>query len=119
MKETKGWSPDSNALKIQMHITAIAYNLARVAEESAEAEETEYVHPAVNSYNKELEDRRIEAEKLDRKVNPLHFGKRIRRIASYTIRALQNAIISDLSYATFMRKLQARLVPLWSPQPEH
>ncbi|WP_221893850.1 hypothetical protein [Bathymodiolus japonicus methanotrophic gill symbiont] len=50
------------------------------------------------------------AQKRDRFVNPLFFQARISRISSYTIRAVQNAIITGMSLQCFMSSLVARLV---------
>jgi len=33
LKETKAWSSDNNALKNQMRLTAMSYNLSRMVEE--------------------------------------------------------------------------------------
>ncbi|WP_221897113.1 hypothetical protein [Bathymodiolus japonicus methanotrophic gill symbiont] len=57
-----------------------------------------------------LEIRQQQAQKRDRFVNPLFFQARISRISSYTIRAVQNAIITGMSLQCFMSSLVARLV---------
>ncbi|WP_221896358.1 hypothetical protein [Bathymodiolus japonicus methanotrophic gill symbiont] len=54
--------------------------------------------------------RQQQAQKRDRFVNPLFFQARISRISSYTIRAVQNAIITGMSLQCFMSSLVARLV---------
>ncbi|WP_221893643.1 hypothetical protein [Bathymodiolus japonicus methanotrophic gill symbiont] len=51
-----------------------------------------------------------QAQKRDRFVNPLFFQARISRISSYTIRAVQNAIITGMSLQCFMSSLVAKLV---------
>ncbi|WP_221895709.1 hypothetical protein [Bathymodiolus japonicus methanotrophic gill symbiont] len=56
------------------------------------------------------EIRQQQAQKRDRFVNPLFFQARISRISSYTIRAVQNAIITGMSLQCFMSSLVARLV---------
>ncbi|WP_221897999.1 hypothetical protein [Bathymodiolus japonicus methanotrophic gill symbiont] len=42
--------------------------------------------------------------------SPIFFQARISRISSYTIRAVQNAIITGMSLQCFMSSLVARLV---------
>ncbi|WP_221898491.1 hypothetical protein [Bathymodiolus japonicus methanotrophic gill symbiont] len=58
----------------------------------------------------DFQRRQQQAQKRDRFVNPLFFQARISRISSYTIRAVQNAIITGMSLQCFMSSLVARLV---------
>jgi len=44
-------------------------------------------------------------------VNPLFFNKRIARINLSTIRAVQNAIMTEKSLSSFINELVAKLVP--------
>jgi len=58
-----------------------------------------------------LNDRQRRAQKNGGFVNPLLFLERITRISSFTIRAVQNAIITKKPLADLMSALVARLVP--------
>ncbi len=110
LKEKKAWSSDFNALKNQMRITAIAYNLMRIFEEVSKIHDPELIHPSDEKYTKALEKRDHAAKKKGGVVNPLFFQSRIVRISSYTIRAFQNAIMVGKSVVWLMRSLVARLV---------
>ena len=44
-------------------------------------------------------------------MNPLFFNERISRISSYTIGAVQNAIMTGKSLSSFLNALVAKLVP--------
>ena len=94
MKETKAWSEDLKSLNIQMRFTAMAYNQLRILEEESKNNSPELAHPSDLKYQAELEKREKEARKKNRRVNPLHFKKRITRLSSFTIRTIQNAIIT-------------------------
>ena len=111
LKETKAWSSNKNALKNQMRLTAISYNLMRVFEELSKQHHPEFIHPSDKKYRKALEKRQQAAKQRGGFVNPLLFQARIVRISSYTIRAVQNAIITGKSLASFLSALVARLVP--------
>jgi hypothetical protein len=111
LKETKAWSSDRNALKNQMRLTAISYNLMRVFEELSKRQHPAFIHPSDKKYRKALEKRQQAAKQKGGFVNPLLFQARIVRISSYTIRAVQNAIITGKSLASFLSTLVARLVP--------
>ncbi len=110
-KETKAWSSNNNSLENQMRLTAMSYNLMRVFEEVSKIQQPELIHPSDKKYNKALEKRQQRAQKRGCFVNPLFFQARLTRISSYTIRAVQNAIITGTSLQCFMRSLVARLVP--------
>ena len=84
MKEKKAWSPDPVALNVQSRFTTMAYNSMRVLEETAQAAKPDLVHPSVNKYHKNLEEKQVIAMGKGRFVNPLHFGIRIARIKSHT-----------------------------------
>ncbi|WP_221897012.1 transposase [Bathymodiolus japonicus methanotrophic gill symbiont] len=109
-KETKAWSSNTRSLENQMRLTAMSYNLMRVFEESSKTQQPELIHPSDKKYSEALEIRQQQAQKRDRFVNPLFFQARISRISSYTIRAVQNAIITGMSLQCFMSSLVARLV---------
>ena len=111
LKEKKAWSSDFNSLNNQMRLTAMTYNLMRVFEETSKIHNPALIHPSDKKYTKALEKRQATAQKIGGFVNPLFFQKRIVRISSYTIRAVQNAIITGMSMASFMCALIARLVP--------
>ena len=110
-KETKAWSSNAQSLENQMRLTAMSYNLMRVLEEVSKIQQPELIHPSDKKYNEALEKRQQLAQKRGYFVNPLFFQTRISRISSYTIRAVQNAIITRKSLQSFMRSLVARLVP--------
>ena len=111
LKEKKAWSSDLKSLNNQMRLTAMTYNLMRVFEETSKIQNPALIHPSDKKYTKALEKRQVAAQKNGGFVNPLFFQKRIVRISSYTIRAVQNAIITGRSMASFMCALIARLVP--------
>nr|WP_263458633.1 hypothetical protein [Bathymodiolus japonicus methanotrophic gill symbiont] len=109
-KETKAWSSNTRSLENQMRLTAMSYNLMRVFEEISKTQQPELIHPSDKKYSEALEIRQQQTQKRDRFVNPLFFQARISRISSYTIRAVQNAIITGMSLQCFMSSLVARLV---------
>ncbi|TXK93993.1 hypothetical protein BMR02_14475 [Methylococcaceae bacterium HT1] len=111
LKETKAWSSDNNALKNQMRLTAMSYNLLRMVEEFSKIQDPELIHPSDKKYAEALEKRQQAAQKRGGFVNPLFFNERIVRISSYTIRAIQNAIITEKSLSSFINALVAKLVP--------
>lgn len=111
LKEKKAWSSNFNALKNQMRLTAMTYNLLRVFEEVSKIQEPERIHPSDKKYSKALEKRDCSAKKEGGFVNPLFFKSRIVRISSYTIRAVQNAIMTGKSLLWLRGVLVARLIP--------
>jgi len=111
MKEKKAWSSSIKSLNNQMRLTTMAYNLMRVCEEISKTQDPELIHPSDKKYNKALEKRQRRAQEKGGFVNPLLFLERIVRISSYTIRAVQNAIITGKSLVDLMSALMARLVP--------
>ena len=111
LKEKKAWSSNLNSLKNQMRLTAMTYNFMRVFEEISKIQNPALVHPSDKKYTKALEKRQLTAQKNGGFINPLFFQARIVRISSYTIRAVQNAIITELSLADLLAALVARLVP--------
>ena len=119
LKEKKAWSPDFNALKNQMRLTSMTYNLMRVFEETSKIQDPELMHPSDKKYDKALEKREQVAKKIGGFVNPLFFQSRIARISSYTIRAVKNAIMTGKSLMEFMGTLVARLVPRVQKTKEH
>ena len=118
-KETKAWSSNTQSLENQMRLTAMSYNLMRVFEEISKTQQPELIHPSDNKCRKALEKRQKIAQKQGCFVNPLFFQARISRISSYTIRAVQNAIISGTSLQCFMSSLVARLAPRTQLIGEH
>jgi len=94
-----------------MRLTAMTYNLMRVCEEISKTQDPELVHPSDKKYTQSLEKRQERAKNEGGFVNPLLFLERIARISSYTIRAVQNAIITGKSLGDLMCVLMARLVP--------
>jgi hypothetical protein len=119
LKEVKAWSSDNNSLKNQMRFTAMSYNLLRVFEEVSKIQDSALTHPSDKKYTQALKKRQLASEKKGGFVNPLFYQKRITRISSYTIRAIQNAIITGKSLVSFMADLVARLVPRMHLIGEH
>ena len=114
LKEKKAWSSNLNSLNNQMRLTAMSYNIMRVFEESSKIHNPELIHPSDKKYTKALEKRQAMAKKNGRFVNPLFFHKRIVRISSYTIRAVQNAMTAKMSLASLRSDLIAQLVPVYT-----
>lgn len=113
LKEMKAWSSDKQALRNQMRFTAMAYNLMRVFEEVSKhkQQDAEWIHCAEKKYTKRLEKRQHDAKKRGGLVNPLLFLPRIARISSYTIRAVQNALMTGGLLASLISSLATQLVP--------
>jgi len=112
LKEKKAWSPNKRSMSNQMCFTAMTYNLLRIFEEASKSNEPEMIHPSDNKYTKELNRRQKKAQKVGRFVNPLLFKKRITRISSFTIRAVQLAIYTGTSLVALIDKLRNRLIEL-------
>jgi len=110
-KEQKAWSSDFRSLRNQMRLTTMAYNLIRVFEEKSKIGGPELVHPSDKKYTAALDKRQEIAKKKGFFINPLLFCARVVRISSFTIRAVQNAIITGKSLASLMSALVGRLVP--------
>lgn len=110
LKEKKAWSSDPRALKNQMRLTAMTYNLMRIFEELSKTRNPQLIHPSDKKYTQALEKREQVARKKGCFVNPLFFQARIVRISSYTIRAFQNAILTGKSLLGFVSALAARLL---------
>jgi len=119
LKETKAWSSDNNSLKNQMRLTTMSYNLLRMVEELTKIQDPELIHPSDKKYTKALEKRQHVAKKRGGFVNPLFFNERIARLSSFTIRAVQNAIITRKSLSSFINALVAKLVPRVERIGEH
>jgi hypothetical protein len=119
LKEKKAWSPDFNALKNQMRLTAMTYNLMRVLEEVSKIENGKLIHPSDKKYTKVLKKRDRTAKKAGRFVYPLFFQPRLVRICSYTIRLVQNAIMTRKSLVSVMDALIAQLIPRVQKMKEH
>jgi hypothetical protein len=111
LKEKKAWSSSVKSLNNQMRLTTMTYNLMRVCEEFSKIQNPTLIHPSDKKYRKALEKRQEIVNKNGDFVNPLFFQARIVRISSYTIRAVQNAIITEMSLFDLMGALMARLVP--------
>ena len=75
----------------------MTYNLMRVCEEISKIQKPTRIHPSDKKYTRALEKRQKIAKENGGFVNPLLFQARIVRISSYTIRAVQNAIITGMS----------------------
>ncbi len=111
LKETKAWLSPLNSLNNQMRLTAMGYNIMPIFEETSKIQNPELIHPSDKKYTEALEKRHLHAKKNGRFVNPLLFHKRIIRISSYTIRAVQNAITAKISLVSLRCALLAQLVP--------
>ena len=94
-----------------MRLTTMTYNLMRVCEEISKIQNPTLIHPSDKKYTKALEKWQKMARKNGGFVNPLLFQARMVRISSYTIRAVQNAIITGIPLFDLIRALMARLVP--------
>ncbi|MCF6298749.1 MAG: hypothetical protein L3J01_02610 [Thiomicrorhabdus sp.] len=88
----------------------MTYNLMRVFEEVSKILEPDLIHPSDKKYTKELEKRNEDAKEIGGFVNPLLYKPRIVRISSYTIRAIQNAIMAGKTLVWLINSLVARLV---------
>ena len=117
--EKKAWSSHRNALNNQMRFTAMAYNIMRVFEETSKAMQPECIHPSDKKYNDALEKREEAAQKKGRFINRLFFHTRIARICSFTIRSVQNAIMSGKSFMAVMSSLIRHLKPRVTKAVEH
>jgi len=117
--ERKAWSSNLNALNSQMRFTAMAYNIMRVFEETSKAKNPERIHPSDKKYNETLDKRQKIAQEKYCFVNPLFFQARITRICSFTIRSIQNAIITGKSLMVVMSSLVRQLKPRIVGIPEH
>ena len=111
LKETKAWSCDKYSLESQMRLTAMAYNLIRLLEEKTKKSDSKMIHPAEKKYQNELRRRMEKAEAEGKYINPILFTQRIARISSFTVRAVKNAILTNMPLAVLMDKLIARLIP--------
>jgi len=109
--ERKAWSSNLNALNSQMRFTAMAYNIMRTFEEISKAQNPERIHPSDKKYNESLDKRQKIAYEKGRFLNPLFFHARITRICSFTIRSLQNAIMTGRSLIALMDSLARHLKP--------
>jgi len=117
--ERKAWSSDLNALNSQMCFTTMAYNIMRIFEEISKANNPERIHPSDKKYNEALDKREKIAQEKGRFVNPLFFHARIARICSFTIRSLQNAIMTGRLLAAIMDSLARHLKPRAALIAEH
>jgi len=117
--ERKAWSSNLNALNSQMRFTAMAYNIMRVFEEISKANNPERIHPSDKKYTEALEKRQKVAQEKGGFVNPLFFHARITRICSFTIRSLQNAIMTARSLIAVMDSLARHLKPRMTGVVEH
>jgi hypothetical protein len=111
LTERKAWSSNINALNNQMRFTAMAYNIMRIFEEVSKAKNPERIHPSDKKYNKALEKRQNISREKGCFVNPLFFHARIARICSFTIRSLQNAIMTGRTVMAIMDSLARHLRP--------
>ena len=91
----------------------------RLFEETSKKYDANLVHPAEVKYEKALEQRQKNAELESNFINPILFMKRIARISSFTIRTVQNAILSKISFGAFMKELIGCLIPRQIRIQEH
>ena len=111
LTERKAWSSNLKALNNQMRFTAMAYNIMRLFEEVSKEKNTELIHPSDKKYNESLVKRQRIAQENGCFVNPLFFYARIVRICSFTIRSLQNALITGGTVKAIMASLVRHLKP--------
>lgn len=88
----------------------MTYNLLRVFEEISKIQHPEFIHPSDKKYTKALEKKDQTAKKEGRFVNPLFFQPRIVRICSYTIRLVQNAIMTEKFLVWVMAALLVNII---------
>jgi hypothetical protein len=117
--ERKAWSSNLNALNNQMRFTTMAYNVMRVFEEISKAQHPERIHPSDKKYNDALDKRQTIANEKGRFLNPLFFHARMTRICSFTIRSLQNAIMTGRPLIDLMDSLATHLKPRVAMMVEH
>jgi hypothetical protein len=117
--ERKAWSSNLNALNSQMCFTAMAYNIMRIFEEILKAKNPERIHPSDKKYNEALDKREKIAQEKGCFVNPLFFHARIARICSFTIRSIQNAIMTGKLLIAVMDSLAKHLKPRMAAIEEH
>lgn len=110
LKEKKAWSSDLNSLNIQMRFTTMAYNMARVLEETIKVENQDQESVAEHKYQKALATRDVEARAKGCFVNPMLFKKRISRITASTIRCLQNILNTGKALVVLVRLVTGRLI---------
>jgi hypothetical protein len=89
-----------------MRFTVKAYNIMRIFEEISKAKNPDRIHLSDKKYNETLKKRQAIAGEKGGFVNPLFFHARIVRICSFTIRALQNAIMTGRSLIGIMDSLE-------------
>ena len=119
LTERKAWSSNRHALNNQMRFTAMTYNIMRVFEETSKAMHPECIHPSDKKYTAALEKREKIAQEKGRFVNPLFYHSRIVRICSFTIRSVQNAIMTGRSLIAVMSRLASHLKPRMTKMVEH
>lgn len=119
LTERKAWSSNLNALNNQMRFTTMAYNIMRIFEETSKATNPECIHPSDKKYNESLDKRQKIAREKGHFVNPLFFHARIARICSFTIRSLQNAIMTRRSLIAIIDSLAGHLMPRMTGISEH
>ena len=91
----------------------------RIFEDISKAKNPERIHPSDKKYNEALNKRQAIAQEKGGFVNPLFFHARITRIGSFTIRALQNAIMTGRSLTAIMDSLASHLKPRVVDMVEH
>ena len=91
----------------------------RIFEEISKAKNPERIHSSDKKYNEALDKRQKIAQEKGRFVNPLFFHARIVRICSFTIRSLQNAIMTGRSLIAIMNSLARHLKPRITGIAEH
>ena len=82
----------------------------RVFEETSKTQDPDKIHPSEKKYTDTLKKRDLDA-KQGFFVNPLLYQERITRISSYTIRAIQNAMVTGKSLVSLMSQLLGKLLP--------
>ena len=63
LKEKKAWSSNTCALKNQMRLTAMTYNLMRVVEEVSKVQNPDLIHPIKNTLKPLKKDSRLPTKK--------------------------------------------------------
>ncbi len=88
----------------------MSYNLLRVFEEVSKIQDSTLIHPSDKKYTEALKIIRQQASEKRAVCESIVLSEKNVRISSYTIRAVQNAIITRKSLVSLMNGLVARLV---------
>ena len=106
--ETKAWATGKNALEIQSHAIAFAYNLLRTTHEQIIVNEEEKTVSEIK-YEKSLGKRSLKASKEKRQVSPWLFFPRMMRIPSVFVRCFRKCFFDNVDIDVALRILKLSL----------